>query len=120
MTMRTGWRRLGSAKRWALFRMTAAAVTLAEPSPSAVCGVVRVLFFGRVADVCGRAVEVAIPRDGCSLSDLMARIAGAVDGAAEALREPCVRVVIDQVMTGGDPRVSPGQEVAFLSAFSGG
>ena len=100
--------------------MTAAVVTLAEASASAGCGVVRVLFFGRIADVCGRAVEVTIPLGGCSLSDLKARLAEAVGGAAEALRDPCVRAAIDQVMAGGDPWVSPGQDVAFLSAFSGG
>ena len=78
--------------------MTAAAPTLAEPLPSAAYGVVRVLFFGRIADVCGRAVEVMIPLGGCSLADLKARLAEAVDGAAEALRDPCVRAAIDQVM----------------------
>lgn len=100
--------------------MPVAADTLAQPSAHAARAVVGVLFFGRIADVCGRSVEVALPADGCSLQALRVRIAEQVDGAAEALGEPCIRVAIDQVMASKDPWVSPGQEVAFLSAFSGG
>lgn len=100
--------------------MTVTAVTLAESSTSAASGFARVLFFGRIADVCGRSITVAIPGDGCSLGDLKTRIADLVEGGGDALRERCVRVAIDQVMAGDDPWVSPGQEVAFLSAFSGG
>ncbi|UTP38456.1 MoaD/ThiS family protein [Phenylobacterium sp. LH3H17] len=94
------------------------AVHFAGLSPAS--GLVRVLFFGRIADVCGRSVELAIPKRGCSLTELKNRIARQVEGGEAALREPCVRVAIDQVMASDDPWVSPGQEVAFLSAFSGG
>ena len=94
--------------------------TLARPPASPRNGVVRVLFFGRIADACGRALEVATPRGGCRLSELRRRIGRQVEGAAEALGEPGLRVAIDQVMAVGDPWVSPGREVAFLSAFSGG
>mgnify|MGYP001548897997 FL=1 len=100
--------------------MTLTAATLAEPLENAACGFARVLFFGRIADVCGRAVTVSIPPDGCTLGDLKARIADTVEGGGGALREPGVRVAIDQVMACDDRWVSPGQEVAFLSAFSGG
>jgi sulfur-carrier protein len=105
---------------WDPVCMTVTAATLAEPLENAACGFARVLFFGRIADACGRAVTVAIPLDGCSLADLKARIADTVEGGGDALREPGVRVAIDQVMAHDDPWVSPGQEVAFLSAFSGG
>ena len=94
--------------------------TLAKPLAHTRCAVVRVLFFGRIADVCGRSIEVPLPTEGCSLKALRARIADQMDGGAEALNEPCIRVAIDQVMAVGDPWVWPGQEVAFLSAFSGG
>lgn len=100
--------------------MTVADDTLARPTPCAATGVVRVLFFGRVADACGRSLEVVIPGQGCSLGDLRLRIADRVEGAATSLGEPCLRVAIDHVMGDGDPWVTPGQEVAFLSAFSGG
>lgn len=99
--------------------MTIDTTTLPRPSAAAT-GVVRVLFFGRIADVCGRSLAVALPDPGCSLRDLKTRIAAQVEGAAAALGEPCIRVAIDQVMAGDHPWVTPGQEVAFLSAFSGG
>lgn len=100
--------------------MTIATVALAEPASRVASGHVRVLFFGRIADVCGRSLRVAIPGRGCALEDLKARIAQQVDGGEDALGEPCIRVAIDQVMTGGDVWVTSGQDVAFLSAFSGG
>ena len=78
------------------------------------------LFFGQIADVCGPTFRAPVPEQGCLLSALKALIAERVEGGDAALCEPCVRVAIDQVMTSGDPWVSPGQEVAFLSAFSGG
>lgn len=93
---------------------------LAEPHQSHALAVVRVLFFGRLADVFGGAMSVTIPTGGCSVSDLKARIATQVKGADEALSGLGVRVAIDQHMAGGNPWVSPGQEVAFLPAFSGG
>jgi molybdopterin converting factor small subunit len=100
--------------------MTAADIHLAEPARAAALGAVRVLFFGRVADACGRSIEVTIPHRGCSLTDLKGRIATQVEGGQAALDAPGLRVAIDRVMTAGDPWVSPGQDVAFLSVFSGG
>jgi molybdopterin converting factor small subunit len=100
--------------------MTIAATTLAKPMPSTAAGSVRVLFFGRVADACGRSLTVAIPGGGCTVTDLKSRVAAQVEGAGHALGEPCIRAAIDQVMASNGAWVSPGQEVAFLSAFSGG
>jgi molybdopterin synthase sulfur carrier subunit len=91
-----------------------------EAAHVAASRVVHVVFFGRVADVCGRTIEMAILSRGCSLADLKASIAAQVDGGQAALDAPGLRVAIDQVMTIGDAWVSPGQEVAFLSVFSGG
>ena len=87
---------------------------------SEAAGGARVLFFGRVADACGRIADVPVPPEGCSVRDLKARIATMIEGSAAPLGEPSVRVAIDQVIAGADPWVFPGQEVAFLSAFSGG
>jgi sulfur-carrier protein len=87
-------------------------VDAAAPVSGIAQSAARVLFFGRIA--------VPIPSGGCSLADLKGRVALQVNGGVAALGDPCVRVAIDQVMVGDDPWVSPGQEVAFLSAFSGG
>jgi len=100
--------------------MTTTTPTLVEPSSVLAACCARVLFFGRIADVCGRSLAVSIPSRGCSLDDLKRLVAEQVDGAAAALGQPGVRVAIDQAMTRGEAWVSPGQEVAFLPAFSGG
>jgi len=100
--------------------MTVASLDLAEPAQAPAPCVVRVLFFGRVGDTCGRAIEVSVPVQGCSLTELRTRIGAQVDGSLEALEAPGLRVAIDQVMTAGAAWVSPGREVAFLSVFSGG
>jgi molybdopterin converting factor small subunit len=100
--------------------MTVETDTRTSSPASAATAWVRVLFFGRIADVCGRSLEISVPSQGCSLGDLKARIAGQVSGGAAACREPGIRGAIDQVMAGGDVWVTPGQDVAFRSAFSGG
>ncbi len=100
--------------------MTIATIPRKSATLSDAAGHARVLFFGRIADACGRSLDVPVPRGGCSLDDFKARLAELLDAGADALSEPCIRVAIDQVMSGKDAWVSPGQEVAFLSAFSGG
>ncbi|MDQ0464416.1 molybdopterin synthase sulfur carrier subunit [Caulobacter ginsengisoli] len=81
---------------------------------------VRVLFFGPIGDCCGRSLEVALPSAGCPLSQFKLRIVRQVEGATQALGQRGMRVAIDQAMITGDPWVFPGQEVTFLSPFSGG
>ena len=81
---------------------------------------VRAMFFGPISDWYGRSLEIALPSAGCALSQLKVLIAQRIEGATQALDQPGLRVAIDQAMTIGDPWVFPGQEVAFLSPFSGG
>jgi len=100
--------------------MMIAPIPLKSATLSDAAGHARVLFFGRIADACGRSLDVPVPQEGCSLDDFKARVAELLDGGADALCEPCIRIAVDQVMAGQDAWVSPGQEVAFLSAFSGG
>lgn len=98
--------------------MATGTIETADPACASASGFATVLFFGRLADAFGRSATLAIPRRGCRVSDLKARLAGR--GAEAVLGEPSIRVAVDQVMAAGDPWVSPGQEVAFLPAFSGG
>jgi molybdopterin converting factor small subunit len=81
---------------------------------------IRVLFFGQVADTFGRSAHVPLPLDGCWLSQLRRGIGSLVDGGEAALTAPGVRASVDREVVNGDVWVSPGQEVAFFSAFSGG
>lgn len=83
-------------------------------------GTIQVCFFGKVADRFGRGLSVDIPAEGCSLPWLRAQLADQTDGGAEALAERGLRVAIDHLIVGDQAWVSPGQDVAFLSMFSGG
>jgi len=83
-------------------------------------GTIQVCFFGKVADRFGRGLSVDIPAEGCSLSWLRARLADQTDGGAEALGERGLRVAIDHLIVGEQAWIRPGQDVAFLSMFSGG
>jgi molybdopterin synthase sulfur carrier subunit len=80
----------------------------------------HVLFFGKVADHFGRTREVAMPVAGCPLSRIKAQLAQDIEGGGEALAEPGLRMAVDQVLCSETTWVSPGQEVAFFSVFSGG
>lgn len=86
----------------------------------AAMGTIQVCFFGKVADRFGRGLSVDIPAEGCSLSWLRTQLAAQHEGAAEALAERGLRAAIEHLIVGEQAWIRPGQEVAFLSMFSGG
>ncbi|MFC3070230.1 MoaD/ThiS family protein [Phenylobacterium soli] len=81
---------------------------------------VSVLFFGKVADVFGRAAEVEIPAAGCSVPALKVLLGELTEGGIEALCARGVRCAVDRDIVGDEAWIRPGQEVAFFSMFSGG
>lgn len=87
---------------------------------SAAMATIQVCFFGKVADRFGRGLSVDIPAEGCSLSWLRGQLADQTEGGAEALGERGLRAAVDHQIVGDKAWISPGQEVAFLSMFSGG
>ena len=78
----------------------------------------RILFFGRVADVMGRTRTIDLPETGYTVGELRRRLAAAA--GADILLQPGVRAAIDKQVVGDDAIVRPGAEVAFFSLFSGG
>lgn len=100
--------------------MTITPTQYADPDTRAAAGVAHLLFFGKVADRFGAAREAAIPAGGCTLAQLRAWLAQAVEGGAEALDELGLRIAVDQELADDGAWVRPGQEVAFFSVFSGG
>jgi molybdopterin converting factor small subunit len=77
--------------------------------------------FGKLADRFGRVRSIAIPAGGCSIARLKDLLGDGVKGGRAALREAGVRVAIERRMAPNDEAIAhPGQEVAFLPAFSGG
>jgi molybdopterin synthase sulfur carrier subunit len=81
---------------------------------------VQVLFFGAVSDRFGATRAFDLPPGGLTVGELRRRLASDEPEGAEALLRPGVRASVDQALVGEDARVAPGQEVAFLSPFSGG
>jgi molybdopterin synthase sulfur carrier subunit len=80
----------------------------------------RVLLFGRLADVAGwreRTFDDAPP---ATLAALRARLAGEDAGLGEALAGKGVQAAVDQQLVRGDADLRPDCEVAFLPPMSGG
>ena len=77
---------------------------------------IRVLLFGRLQDIAGWREQT---RAGDSLAALCAAL-GADARLGEALSHASVAVVVNGDMVRGDRSLSPGDEVAFLPAMSGG
>jgi molybdopterin synthase sulfur carrier subunit len=82
--------------------------------------VTPILFFGAVSDRFGATLAFELPAEGLTVAELRRRLADAEPAGAEALLRPGVRASVDQVLVDEAARVRPGQEVAFLSPFSGG
>ncbi|MBI1197946.1 MAG: molybdopterin synthase sulfur carrier subunit [Phenylobacterium sp.] len=81
---------------------------------------VRVLFFGKLADRFGRMRDVDIPPGGCTVGALKPRLAAGIE-AGDVLNDADIRTAVDQQLVLNDEvHIRPGQEVAFLPAFSGG
>lgn len=83
-------------------------------------GSIQVHFFGKIADCFGRTASLEIPAAGCSLPWLKAHLADQVECGDEALAEPGLRVAVNRLIVTDQAWVRSGQEVAFLSMFSGG
>jgi len=79
---------------------------------------IKVLFFGRLKEIVGRAEEDVEIGEDHRLADLYARY-GAAYPEAERLRASVVPSV-NQEFAPWDSRLRPGDEVAFLPPVSGG
>lgn len=82
----------------------------------------RILFFGRVRDVAGRAELICdLPVSIETITDLRAWLAQTDPVLGEALRSPGVRVAVDQAFCISDAVTARGAgEIAFMSPLSGG
>jgi molybdopterin synthase sulfur carrier subunit len=81
--------------------------------------VVRVLLFGRLADVAGWRERTLDPAP-ATLANLRARIGAEFPALAEALAAKGVQAAVNKAIVRGDVALSAGAEVAFLPAMSGG
>ena len=79
----------------------------------------RVLLFGRLADIAGWR-ERTIDPPAANLSALQALLGREDAALGEALAAKGVRAASDKVMVRGDAPLAPGCEVAFMPPMSGG
>jgi molybdopterin synthase sulfur carrier subunit len=79
----------------------------------------RVLLFGRLADVAGWR-ECAVEPPAATLSALTALLAQTDPGLGAALAGKGVQAAVDKAIVRGDAALAAGAEVAFLPPMSGG
>ena len=79
----------------------------------------RVLLFGRLADVAGWRERSLDPAP-ASLTALRALLTGEDAALGEALRGKGVQAAVDKQIVRGEAALAAGAEVAFLPPMSGG
>lgn len=72
----------------------------------------KIAFYGKLAELIGREVEVDLPPDGCTIAALRARF----NGLDRATVRACVN---DETVSEGHV-VMPGDRIDFLPPLSGG
>jgi molybdopterin synthase sulfur carrier subunit len=80
---------------------------------------VRVLLFGRLADVAGWRERIIDPAP-ATVSALQRQLAAEDRDLGEALAGVGVRAAVDQVISRGDLSLEAVKEVAFMPPMSGG
>ena len=79
----------------------------------------RVVLYGRLAQIPGREIEVAVEAP-CTVAALRARIAADHRDAAGPLADGRVRACLGNLVVGDDHPVGPSDEVELLAPLSGG
>lgn len=79
----------------------------------------RVLFFGRLAEIAGGR-ERAAPDTIASVSALVAHITLTDATLGEALASKGVRAAVNKTIVTGDASLKAGDEIAFMPPLSGG
>jgi molybdopterin synthase catalytic subunit len=79
---------------------------------------VRVLFFGILKTVVGKAEDAIDVPDGASVRDVLARYESKIPQLKESL--PSVALAVNQQYAGPDTKLQAGDEVALLPPVSGG
>ena len=73
---------------------------------------VTIGFYGRLAEMFGREIELDLPDGGTTVAELRARF--------EGLDPVRIRALVNDATAGEDARVVPGDRVDFLPPLSGG
>ena len=81
---------------------------------------VKVVFYGRLADLMGREREAPLGGASATVGDLMRRMAADEADFAAALASMRVRYAVNDLMVTPEATVNAGDEIAVLPPFSGG
>jgi MoaE-MoaD fusion protein len=79
---------------------------------------VRVLFWGMLKDLAGKASDVIELREGASMRDLLAHYEAQIPRLKEAL--PSLAIAVNQQYAGPDTKLKSDDEIALLPPVSGG
>jgi len=72
----------------------------------------KIVFYGKLADMIGREIEIELPPEGCTMAALRARF--------EGLDRATVRACVNDATASEDHVVMPSDRVDFLPPLSGG
>lgn len=75
---------------------------------------------GRLADACGRMVELDLPAQEVPVSALFAALAAVYPALAPSIASGRVRACVNEALVGADSPVRAGDEVALFPPVSGG
>lgn len=79
----------------------------------------KILFYGRLADVLGREMDVAVD-GGCTIAELRNRVADSEPAAAGPLRDKRVRACVGDTIVSDEHVLDPDEPVEFFPPVSGG
>lgn len=80
----------------------------------------RVELCGRMADACGRMVQLDLTQEEISVSSLFAALSTAYPALAPVIACGRIRACVNEVLVGADSLVRAGDEVALFPPVSGG
>lgn len=80
----------------------------------------RIELCGRLADACGREVEVDLPTEGLPVADLIAALGSAYPSLAEALGRGHIRACLNETIVPPDTVVRANDNFALFPPVSGG
>ena len=72
----------------------------------------KIAFYGKLAELIGREIEIELPAGGCTIAALRARFDG--------LDRATVRACVNDAMVGEEHVVLSGDRIDFLPPLSGG
>lgn len=75
---------------------------------------------GRLADACGRIVELDLPEEEVPVSVMFTALAAAYPTLAPSIASGRVRACVNEALVGPDSLVRAGDEVALFPPVSGG